>query len=297
MDWHWVNFRINHLIWLLLIFSLSCQQQDRDDADQKIGGSESRGKLFIIGGGKRGPELYQRMIEVSGIDQEGYGIILPMSSIEPDSSIYYAKIPFQEFGLKNVAGFNFKAGESPKQNLLDSLANASLIYISGGDQRRFMEVVSGTTIEQAIWSAWENGALIAGTSAGAAVMSQQMITGDQKKHPEYESTFSSLQSDNLILDEGLGFLKQVIIDQHFIKRSRYNRLLTAVIEMPEKTGIGIEESTAILVDGDSAEVVGAAQVIVFENPQQSTKIKQGLLGAENLRISVYLPGGKFYLKN
>ena len=255
------------------------------------------GKLFIIGGGSRGPALVQRMIMEAGLDTAGYAIILPMSSSEPDSAVFYAKKQFTENGIENVIGMHFNINDNVAQSTLDSLTHASMIYISGGDQRRFMEVVNETAIEDAIANAYQQGAMIAGTSAGAAVMSQMMITGDEKKHPEYQSTFSSMEFENIIIDEGLGLLdNDIIIDQHFVERSRYNRLLTAIIEFPEKTGIGISESTAILVSGDSAEVVGQSQVIKFSNPEGNQKVVNGLLGAENLNLSVYLPGDKFKLK-
>lgn len=255
------------------------------------------GKLFIIGGGSRGPALVDRMISEAGLDATGYAIILPMASSVPDSAIFYAKKQFTEKGIESVVGMHFTVDDSLQQATLDSLTNASMIYISGGDQRRFMKVVNETAIETAIRNAFMQGAMIAGTSAGAAVMSQMMITGDEMKHPEYQSTFSSLEYENIIIAEGLGLLdNDIIIDQHFVERSRYNRLLTAIIEFPEKIGIGISESTAILVSGDSAEVVGQSQVIKFSNPQGNQKIANGLLGAENLNLSVYLPGDKFKLK-
>ncbi|MGK7396399.1 MAG: cyanophycinase [Candidatus Cyclobacteriaceae bacterium M3_2C_046] len=255
------------------------------------------GKLFIIGGGSRGAEMVQRMIQESGLDSAGYGVILPMASIQPDSSIYYARRQFTDQGISSVVGMHFSDKQSIDPDRIDSLTNAQLIYISGGSQSRFMEAVRDTPIEKAIRTAYEMGAMIAGTSAGAAVMSRMMVTGDEKKHPEYESTFSSLEHENIIIDQGLGLLDPaIIIDQHFIQRSRYNRLITAVLEFPGKIGIGIEESTAILVENDQAEVVGQAQVIKILNPQHNQKVQKGLLGGENLILSVYLPGDNFKLK-
>jgi cyanophycinase len=237
----------------------------------------------------------ERLIEESDLNQGGYGVILPMSSAEPDSAIYYARLQFTERGLNNIRGFNFRQDHYPP-NWIDSLEKASLIYISGGDQRRFMEITANSPVFQAIHTAYRNGAVIAGTSAGAAVMSKLMITGDEKKHPEYQSTFGSIEADNIIFDEGLGLLPRVIVDQHFIRRSRYNRLLTAILENPEYLGIGIEESTAILTGQDSAEVVGAGQVVVLEVNPEKVKRQNGLLGAEKMTISVYLPGDKFLLR-
>ena len=141
-----------------------------------------RGKLFIIGGGARPPELMDPMIDMAGLRDGGYAVILPMSSSEPDSAILWSSVAFQERGLP-VVGFNFILGETPPPSRLDSLRKAALIYISGGDQARFMDVVRGTPIEAAIHDAYRGGSVIAGTSAGAAVMSEQMITGTQRLHP------------------------------------------------------------------------------------------------------------------
>lgn len=274
---------------LLSIFMLvisSCQLNT--PKEQAISGS-----LFIIGGGSRPPELINRMIEESGLHEGGYVVILPMASGVPDSAIIWSGEQFFEYGVSNVAGFNFEANQPIKKEWLDSLRNASLIYISGGDQNKFMEIVAGTEITTAISEAYTNGAMIAGTSAGAAVMSQLMITGNELRNPDYTSTFKSIESKNLELSNGLGFIKSAIIDQHFIWRSRHNRLLTAVIENPEMIGIGIDESTAILVKGNQAEVVGSAQVMVFKNPDQSIQEFNGKLGARNIRLDIYLPGEKF----
>ena len=278
----------------LLVLIMGCQQPDQSQ-NQKA--SSARGKLFIIGGGSRGPALVERMILEAGLDTAGYAVILPMASSEPDSAIFYAKKQFTAKGISNVVGMHFKVNDTVNQSTIDSLEQARLIYISGGDQRRFMQIVAKTTIEEAIKQAHQQGAMIAGTSAGAAVMSQMMITGDEKKHPDYQSTFSSLEFENIIIADGLGLLdNDIIIDQHFVERSRYNRLLTAIIEFPDKIGMGISESTALLVSGDSAEVVGRSQVVKLSNPEGNQKIANGLLGAENLNLSVYLPGDKFKLK-
>ena len=254
-----------------------------------------KGKLFIIGGGSRPEAMLNRIVKESGIDTGGYGIVLPMSSSEPDSSAYYATNQFYKLGITNVYGLNFVKDESLKASQLDSIRKAKLIYISGGDQSRFMDIVKGTEIEILIHEAYKKGALIAGTSAGAAVMSKMMITGTELKHPEYASTFRNLESENIETAIGLGLMTNIIVDQHFVKRSRYNRLLTAIIEYPELTGIGIDESTAILVSGNTMEVVGESQVIVCKNPKKSKTTFNDKLGARGIIINLYLPGETFKL--
>jgi len=280
------TFRITILIAMLLISlcpSAFCQ-------------GKTSGKLFIIGGGNRTAAMMNELVDLAGIRSSSYAYILPMASATPDSSIIWTKEDFAGTGAKKVTGFNFQRGVSLPKVQLDSLKNARLIFISGGDQDRFMSVVLNTPVMDAIHQAYKNGAVIAGTSAGAAVMSKKMITGNQKKHPEIESGFVSMEPDNVEIKEGLGFLTDVIIDQHFIKRQRLNRLVAASIENPEQLCVGIDESTAIVVDGDYATVTGISSVVVIRNNSKFKKIENGLLGTEGLQLSVYLPGQKFKLR-
>lgn len=258
--------------------------------------SMPKGKLIIIGGGSRPDALVERIIQESGLKSGGYCVILPMSSEDPDSSVYYASQQFLEKGITKLYGFNFKKDHPIKTSWLDSIRTANLIYITGGDQDRFMNIVAGTEIEAAIHDAYKNGCVISGTSAGAAVMSKLMITGNELKHKEYSATFKTIEPDNIEIKQGLGLLTDVMIDQHFLIRSRHNRLLTAVIEHPEMTCIGIDESTAILVDGKSIEVLGDSQVLVYRNPTNSKTVKNQKLGTRNLSVDVYLPGEKFTIR-
>jgi cyanophycinase len=257
---------------------------------------KTKGKLFIIGGGNRPVGMINRLIDEAGLRDGGYIFILPMASEEADSAIIWSGEQFLKKGIINVTGFNFKADIVPEQKWLDSLENASLIYISGGDQARFMKVISGSPVFNAIHNAFEKGAVIAGTSAGAAVMSSKMITGNELRYPEYHETFKRIESNNIEFAKGLGLLDNAIIDQHFVMRSRHNRLLTAVLENPEMPGIGIDEATAILVKGSEAEVVGNSQVIVFRNKGKGSNTAGNKLGSRKIVLDIYLPGEKFRIK-
>lgn len=277
---------------LASLFLLSCSNStDQMNSYNAV----NKGKLFIIGGGKRPESLVKKLIQVSGIDSTGYTVILPMSSSEPDTSAYYGALQFKKQGIQNIAAFNFEKEVSPNAKWIDSLKNAQLIYITGGDQRRFMDIVLNTEIHEAIKEAYKKGATVAGTSAGAAVMSKKMITGDEIKH-EYTGDYRTIEQENMIIEEGLGLLENAIIDQHFIWRMRMNRLMTVAIEHPNETAIGIDESTAIIVSGNTAEVAGISQVIVIKNPNKEIIARDSLLGAKNMNLSVYLPGDTFFIK-
>lgn len=254
---------------------------------------KSKGKLFIIGGGSRPDFLVDRMIKEAGLKSGETVAIFPHASEEQDSSFYYAKQQFEKRNLKAL-DCAFKKDEKLSSSKLDSLKTAKLIYIGGGDQVRFMEIInSNPEVKNLLKSAYQNGKMIAGTSAGAAVMSEVMITGNQLKYKDYENTFDNIEIKNVETKQGLGFIKTAVIDQHFVVRSRYNRLLSLIIENPTYKGIGIDEGTAILVKNGSAEVVGRAQVIVFKNPKQSKKLNGDKLGAQGITLDIYLNGEKF----
>ena len=253
----------------------------------------SKGKLFIIGGGSRPDFLVDRMIKEAGLKSGETVAIFPHASEEQDSSFYYAKQQFEKRNLKAL-DCAFKKDEKLSPSKLDSLKTAKLIYIGGGDQVRFMEIInSNPEVKNLLKSAYQNGKMIAGTSAGAAVMSEVMITGNQLKYKDYENTFDNIEIKNVETKQGLGFIKTAVIDQHFVVRSRYNRLLSLIIENPTYKGKGIDEGTAILVKNGAAEVVGRAQVIVFKNPKQSKKLNGDKLGAQGITLDIYLNGEKF----
>ncbi len=268
------------LIYCLISISIS---------GQNVNNEKNNGKLFIIGGGEKPESLMKEMIRTAGIQANDYVIILPMSSEEPDSAVWYARQDFQAIGIRNVFGMNFLENGPVTSSQLDSLSSARLIYISGGDQTKFMKIVGKGKIYQAIHKAFNSGATIAGTSAGAAVMSKKMITGNSLKYPEYTGKYPTIEPDNIEITEGLGLLKNLIIDQHFIKRQRMNRLLAASLENPDEICVGIDESTAIAVEGKKFRVVGENQVIVLKNTKKTSKKKNNLLGGKGLLVDILLP--------
>jgi len=252
--------------------------------------NNAQGALFIIGGGSRPPEMVRELCQLALKDTTDYILIFPQASSEPDTSFYYATLQFRALGYHRIYQV-FQEGDQPfRHTLLDTIRMASLIYLGGGDQSRFMELVKDNPLYMALHDAYNQGAVIAGTSAGAAVMSRLMITGDQKKYPDYTGDFQTIEAGNMELAQGLGLLSSVVIDQHFIKRMRFNRLLTVVLEQPEITGIGIDESTALYVKNSHGTVYGAGQVMVIRVQKDLVRSKQGLLGARDIRLDLLLKG-------
>ncbi|MBS7231402.1 cyanophycinase [Flavobacterium psychroterrae] len=256
-----------------------------------------KGKLFIIGGGNRSDELMKQVLSIAELSKKDYILVLPMSSEQPDSSFIFFKTQMVKLTLNPIVMLNFNRETTQNKTLADSVQKAKLIFITGGDQVRFMNLVQNTPVKTAIQKAYENGSTISGTSAGAAVMSEKMITGNQKLQKQYSGTFDNIRYDNLETSEGLGLIKTAIIDQHFLKRNRYNRLLSALVEFPALTGIGIDESTAIIVRNNQIEVAGESEVIVVKNPKGILKANNNnLVSIENLQMSIYTAGQKFNIK-
>lgn len=262
-----------------------------------LNAQNAKGKLFIIGGGDRSDVLMTQLINLSELKKNDYIVVLPMSSGEPVESYDYFKAQFKRLIPNPIIMMNFNKTTVNNKALNDSLQNAKLIFISGGDQTRFMDVVKNSPVYTTIHKAYENGSTIAGTSAGAAVMCEHMITGNQKLKTKYSETFDNIRYDNLETTVGLGLVKNVIIDQHFMKRSRYNRLLSALVEFPDHIGIGIDESTAIIVRNKEIEIAGESEVIVVKKPKGITKSKkENLVSIKSLEMSVYTEGQKFKIK-
>ncbi|HRO07787.1 MAG TPA: cyanophycinase [Saprospiraceae bacterium] len=273
------------LIWLSLAMFISS-----DLFSQAIPG---KGKLFIIGGGWKPPAMINRMVMEAGMSGNDYAVVLPMASEVPVESAKEIKDQFHDAGQERLYTVMFTQEQLTDKVKLDSVRNAKLIFISGGDQSKFISLIQGSPLMSTIHEAYRKGTLIAGTSAGAAMMSEIMITGNQLKDTTYRATFRTVEAANIETRRGLGLLKNAVIDQHFLIRSRHNRLLTSVLEHRGTMGIGIDESTAILVKGKTAEVIGLSQVLTFSKPKEITKGINGKYGVKNISVGIYLPGQRF----
>jgi cyanophycinase len=141
------------------------------------------------------------------------------------------------------------------------------------------------------------GAVVGGTSAGAAVQSEFMITGNEKRTGGEEGTWEVILADDVEHTEGFGFVRNAVIDQHFVTRRRHNRLIAVVLQHPTLVGVGIEESTAVLVRPDGKyEVLGEGQVIVYDARRAKTfRSPDSHLGGHGLTAHVLLPGDVYDL--
>lgn len=261
-----------------------------------LSNAQNKGSLFIIGGGNRSDELMLKMLQTAKLAPKDYIVVLPMSSEAPDAGFDFFLKQIIKLDNRVIRNFNFAKHDVNDKTWTDSLANAKLIYILGGDQSRFMNVVLNTPVYDAIHKAYKNGSTIAGTSAGAAVMSKYMITGKQLLDTVYKETFNKLWDKNIEFSKGMGLLENTIIDQHFLKRNRYNRLISALAAYPNMVGVGIDESTAIIVNGNKATVVGESQVIRIANPQNLKYTAKGLLKFSKAEFGIFTEGDVIDIK-
>jgi cyanophycinase len=248
-----------------------------------------KGSLFIIGGGNRSDSLMAKMVQTADLGVRDYVVVLPMASEQPEAGFALIKEQIAKHSSAAILNFDFRSENAVNQKWIDSLSGAKLIYILGGDQNRFMKAVLNTGIYRAIHQAYLQGATVAGTSAGAAVMSRYMITGRQLQDTAYRETFDKLWANNIEFAEGLA-LTDIIIDQHFIKRARYSRLISAIAAKPDHICLGIDEGTAIIVKGKKAVVAGESQVIKIASPNGVQIVKSKLLRVPDLNMGVYTAG-------
>ena len=254
----------------------------------------AKGTLFIIGGGTAGDTLQHNILKEANWQKHDGIVVVTLASSIAEESFEYNNDAFKKFTGKECTHFDSASIHDAKK--IDALKKAKIIYLGGGAQDRFMHLIENTQIGKIISEAYRKGALIAGTSAGAAVMSKMMITGNGLIDTAYASTFKMMKKGNLEITTGLGLLDSVIIDQHFVVRSRYNRLLSAQFEFPSYQCIGIDESTAIIIKNNVARVTGEGQVLLFNNARLNHITHTNSFNG-SASISIFSAGNTFPIKN
>jgi cyanophycinase len=258
----------------------------------------AKGTLFIIGGGDRPESMMRRFVDLAGRFGSGKIVIFPMASSEPAETGARLADEFKGLGAKDAEFHILTREQALAGEGLQFLDDPGAVFFSGGDQARQMDVLRGTPIHRRLLELYDEGCVMAGTSAGAAVMSEVMITGDEKRKVEEGHEFETLEAGNVVTVEGLGFLKTVIIDQHFVTRKRHNRLISLLAEHPRLLGVGIDEETAIIVGpNERFEVVGNHNVVVYDPTQASVTVTPSRsIGFCGLIMHVLLAGDRFDLE-
>ena len=220
-----------------------------------------KGTLVIVGGGGMPQEIMDAFLSASGGKGGSVGII-PTSTSDPDGALKEWKEDLDKAGL-NLVPLDVRAREdSSRPELLEQARRCTGFWFSGGDQGLVGDKIVGTPLQKVIRERYEAGACVGGTSAGAAIMSKVMLTGDDRHGKEALSEFGPGAYQTR---EGMGFLPEgVIVDQHFLRRGRENRLFSLIMERPDHLGLGIDEATALVVKDGKARVLGKRSVMVFD---------------------------------
>lgn len=279
---------LNKLLNVLLIFSMAVAQGAFAEPTQ-------RGSLIIVGGGDTPINVQSRFVELAGGPHKAKIAVLPMASTEYDEEAQEVINDFQMLDAE-VHVLNFDRTEANNVLLAARLEKFSGFWFLGGNQNRLAEILINTRALDVIERRYQEGAVVGGTSAGAAIMTKEMLTG--KRHGISEPTESdgtTIARGTFELSQGFGFLPNAIVDQHFLKRARYNRLLSAVLEQPQLIGVGIDEETAVLVRPDGLwEVLGDSYVKIFDARQaQLTNDDKLTVGASGVTMHL-LPAGSLY---
>jgi cyanophycinase len=223
-----------------------------------------RGSLLIIGGGTRGAAIMQRFVALAG-GARARVVVFPMASGEAAATGVELVQEMHALGIQDATSLNLDRTQADDAATVRKLDGVTGVYFAGGDQARLTAALGGTRTEARLHELYAGGAVMAGTSAGAAVMSEIMITGDERRPVSKDDAFQKIEAENVVTTPGFGFLKDAIVDQHFVRRRRFNRLLSLVLEHPTLVGIGIDEATAIWVKPDHTfEVVGEGPVLVVD---------------------------------
>jgi cyanophycinase len=220
-------------------------------------GTRGKGTLIIIGGHEDHEGEREILREVAKHVRNKRLVLSTIASHKPEGYLEKYQTTFGELGVTEVTELYVEdRAEAAMEEKLAALDGVEAVFFSGGDQLRITSQIGDTPIEQRVHEIFQNGGLIAGTSAGASMMADTMLVKGQSA--------ASFRIGEVHMAPGLGLLPNVIIDQHFAERGRIGRLIGAVSQNPRVLGIGIDEDTAIVVEGHRFRVIGSGAVYLVD---------------------------------
>ncbi|MEQ9301126.1 MAG: cyanophycinase [Cyclobacteriaceae bacterium] len=235
---------------LLLLTSLVCTS-----AIAQTTGPE-KGSLVIVGGGQVGPEIINKFIELAG-GPNAKIVVIPTAAgrAKYDESNNSYQL-FKKAGATNLTLLHTddpNVANTPK--FTAPLKNADAVWFGGGRQWRLVDSYGDTESEELFWKVLDRGGVIGGSSAGATIQGSYLARGDTENN-------QIMMGDH---EEGFGFVENIAIDQHVLARNRQFDLFEIIREKPELLGIGIDESTAVVVKKNRFEVIGQSYVLIYDN--------------------------------
>jgi cyanophycinase len=259
----------------------------------------ARGTLLIVGGGPQPPALVEEFVRLAGGRGKARIAVFAEASDEGLAGGEEKAVDLRALGATatNIWVSHEQAATDSIAHLLDGVTG---IWFGGGDQVRLAKVLRDTPTLRAIRARFAAGAVVGGTSAGAAVLSTPMITGDEQKpggaRPPDDSTehWMTIARNDVLTQPGFDFLRTAIVDQHFVRRRRHNRLLSLVLESSQKLGVGIDESTALRISADGIwHVLGASVAVIYDARHAVVTSASKTLGASGI-VTHILPAGSTF---
>jgi cyanophycinase len=262
-----------------------------------IGGNEDKGidtsEMYNLEFIQEG--ILSRVVAESGGVDAIIAVIPTASSIPVEVGENYV-MAFEKLGCKNIHILDIRTREdSDKPEYIHIMRKANCVMFSGGNQAVITEKIGGTQLHDIMLTRYYNEPfVIAGTSAGAMCMSQEMITGGSAKE--------SFTKGAVSMGEGMTFNTSLIIDSHFIRRGRFGRLAESVAKFPNLLGVGLAEDTGLVIKkGRQVEVIGSGMVILFDPRKMRHNnlpfIKDGQnLSIANLQTNILSNGDVFNIE-
>lgn len=239
------------LLFLFCMTNLHCQSTDKEI--NNIG--PENGSLLIVGGAMKSDTIINRFIELAG-GLDAAIVVIPTAS---GLNSYDEKTGFasrlRQLGVANVTVVHTKDKAVANSNsFVKPLLNANAVWFGGGRQWRLVDAYKNTLTETLIAKVLERGGVIGGSSAGATIQGSYLVRGDTKNN-------QIMMGDH---QEGFNYLKNVAIDQHVLARNRHFDMFEILKARPDLLGIGIDENTAIVVQGNQFDVIGENYVVVYD---------------------------------
>ena len=224
---------------------------------QQVG--PKKGSLVIVGGGMRDQAILERFLDLAGGPDAPIVVIPTAGSGEDYDQDWRGLRQFRAAGATNLTVLHTNdRDEADTEEFVQPIREASGVWFGGGRQWRLADSYLNTTTHEALWELLDRGGVIGGSSAGATIQGSYLARGDTR-------TNTVMMGDH---EAGLGFVKNVAIDQHLLRRNRHFDLLEITQARPELLGIGIDENTAIVVKGDEFEVIGQSYVVIYDHQRQ-----------------------------
>lgn len=264
-----------------------------------------RGYAVPIGGALKADndEVWQRIVQLAGGKGARF-VVFGTASEDPEASAKQIVDLLQRRGavaeaLPVAPKFLWvdlsKVVRDPA--LIAKVKAAKGIFFTGGVQERIVDVLQpggqSTPMLEAIWDVYRKGGVIAGTSAGAAIMSTVMF----RDPPSNINILKGRFSDGKQIDRGLGFVgPHLFVDQHFLKRGRFGRMIPLMMAKGYKLGLGVDENTAAVIRGDEIEVIGDRGALIVDLTEARNDPSLGAFNVQGARLSYLEHGDRYHMR-